>query len=232
MCRELLGRSARFEIAITIGKSNYAISIRDIQKLRVVAGWIKSDPERFVQIAFCKSFSHIRFAIAVGVAQHLDLIGAALYNEDVAIRCGEQESRIAKTSGVQFDFEPRRNFGLRVSWPVNNVRPINCESIRARWRQILDRDFARDARRIARPIAHRCFAGEDRAFFSGRAGYNGDDENSREKDCAQNWIAQSTSFHLSEIVRAPNIARLRVVCRGSTSHNGPIALVFFGTRDD
>ena len=168
MCRELLSRSARFEIAITIWKSNHAISIRDVQELRVVAGWIKSDPERFVQIAFCKSFSHVRFAITVGIAQHLDLIGATLYDEDVAVRCGEQESRIAKSSRVQFDFEPRRNFGLRVSWPVYNTRPINCESIRTWWRQILNRDFARDARRIACPIAHRGFAGEERAFFSGR----------------------------------------------------------------
>src|SRR6266481_5148565 len=104
MCREFLSRSARFEIPVTIRKSNYAISIRYVQKLRIVAGWIKSDSERFVQIAFCKSFSHIRFAIAVAIAQHLDLIGATLYDEDVAVRCAEQESRITKTRGVQFDF--------------------------------------------------------------------------------------------------------------------------------
>jgi hypothetical protein len=195
MCGEFLRWSARFEIATTIGKANNAIGIRDVQKLRVVAGWIKSDPDRFVQPAFCKNFVHIRLAIAVRVAQHLDLIGATLYNEDVAIRCAEEESRIAKSRGVQFDFEPRRNFGLRVSWPVYNVRPINCESIRTRWRQILDHDFAPDARRIACPIAHRGCAGEDRAVFSGRAGYDGDDENGREKDCAQNLIARSTSFH-------------------------------------
>src|SRR4030095_9863950 len=48
MCRELLGWSARFKIAVAIGKSNDAISIRDVQKLRVAAWWIKSDPERFV----------------------------------------------------------------------------------------------------------------------------------------------------------------------------------------
>jgi hypothetical protein len=219
MCGELLGGSARFEIAITIWKSNHAISIPDVHELRVVAGWIKSDPERFVQIAFCKSFSHIRFAIAVGIAQHLDLIGATLYNEDVAIRCGEQESRIAKSSGVQFDFESRRNFGLRVSWSVYNVRPINRESIRAWWRQILDRDFARDAGRIACPIAHCGFAGKNRAFFSGRASYDGEKEKRREKDCAQNWIAQSTSFHLSGIVRASNIARIRIICRECMSHS-------------
>src|SRR4051794_28312063 len=112
MCRELLGWSARFEIAITIRKPNDAIRIRDVQKLRVVAWWIKSNAERFVQIVFCKSLSHIRFAIAVCIAQHLDLISAAFHNENVAIRCAEQESRIAKTSGVQFDSESRRHFGL------------------------------------------------------------------------------------------------------------------------
>jgi hypothetical protein len=189
MCRKFLGRSARFEIAVTIRKSNDAIGIRDVQKLRVVTGWIKSDPERFVQTAFCKSFVHIRFAIAVGIAQHFDLIGATLYDKDVAIWRAKQESRIAKTTGVQFDFESRRNFGLRVSWPFYNARPINCESVRTRWRQILHRDFARYARRIPRPITHCGFTGEDRAVFSGRTGHDGDDENGREKDCAQNWIA-------------------------------------------
>jgi len=157
------------------------------------------------------------------------LIGATLYNEDVAIRCAEQESRVAKTTGVQFDFEPRRNFGLRVSWPVDNARPINCESIRARRRQILHRNFARDARCIACPIAHRGFAGEDRAFFCGRGDYDCDDENSREKDWAQNRIARLADFHVSGIVPVPNIARIQIICRESMSHNGALALVFFKT---
>ena len=141
----------------------------------------------------------------------------------------EQESRIAKSSRVQFDFEPRWNFGLRFSWPVYDTRPINRESIRTWRRQILNRDFARDARRIACPIAHCGFAGEDRAFFSGRASYDGDKEKGREKDCAENCIARLASFHLSGIVRAPNIARIRIICRECMSHNGGIVLVFFRT---
>src|SRR6185436_8068608 len=195
MCRQMLGGAARLEIAILIRESNHPISIRDVQKLRVVARWIKSDPERFVQTFCCKKFSDVRLAIAVAIAQHLDLIGATLYDEDVAIRCAEKESWIAKSSREQFDFEPRRNFGLRVRWPVYNARAINCESIRAGWRQILHPDFARDARRIARPITHRGFAGEDRAFFCRLGDYVGDDENTCKKDNAENWIAQSTSFH-------------------------------------
>jgi hypothetical protein len=101
---------------------------------------------------------------------------------------------IAKPNGVQFDFESQRNFELRVSWPVYNVRPINCESIRTRRRQILERDFAHDARRISRPIAHRLFAGKERAF-SDRAGYDGEEENGREKDYARDRIAPLASFH-------------------------------------
>src|SRR4029434_6365486 len=98
-------------------------------------------------------------------------------------------------AGVQFDSESWRNFGLRVSWPVYNMRPINGQSIRTWRRQILDRDFARDARRIPRPIAHRGFAGEDRALFSGRADYDAEEENGRAKNCAQNSIARLKSFH-------------------------------------
>src|SRR5205823_11039934 len=36
------------------------------------------------------------------------------------------------------------------------------------------------------PVAHRCFTGEDRAFFSGCAGYDGDDENSCEENRGEN----------------------------------------------
>ena len=38
-------------------------------------------------------------------------------------------------------------------------------------------------------------------FSAAAASYNDDDENSREKDCAQNWIARLASFHFSGIVR-------------------------------
>jgi len=182
-----------------------------------------------LQIVFHKSFSHVRLAITVCIAQHLYLIGATLYNEDVAIRCGEQESRVAKSTGVQFNFEPRWNLEFRVRWPCHDVRPIDCESIRTRRRQVLHRDLARDARCITCPIAHCSLAGEDRAFFSGGGDYDSNDENGCKKDCARNWIAQSTGSHLKGIVRPPNIARLRFARRESVFHNRAVALVFFKT---
>src|SRR5437870_11669907 len=42
------GSATCFEIAIAIGKTNYAIRIRDVQKLRIGTGRITSDSERFV----------------------------------------------------------------------------------------------------------------------------------------------------------------------------------------
>src|SRR5262245_59086711 len=170
MCCEFLGWSTRFEIAVTIWKPNDAIGVRNVQKLRVVPGWIKSNTEWLVQTSFCKSFSHIRLAITVCIAQHLYLVRATLDNEDVAIRRREQETRIAKSARIQFDFKSGWNFGSCVSRPTHNSGSIDCESIGAWWRQILLRDFAHDAGRIGCPIAHCSFAGEECALFSGRAG--------------------------------------------------------------
>ena len=59
---QLFGLSARFEVAIPIRKANDAISIRHIQKLGIIARRIKRDSEWFVQIAFRKYFSNVRFA--------------------------------------------------------------------------------------------------------------------------------------------------------------------------
>src|SRR5437764_8760088 len=69
-CSQLFGWTARFEIAITIWKPDYAIGIRHIQELRIVAGWIKRDPEWFVQTAICKDFGDFRFSIGIDIAQH------------------------------------------------------------------------------------------------------------------------------------------------------------------
>ena len=48
MCAQFFCRSTSFQIAITIGESNYAIGISDVQKLWIVTWWIKRNPEWFV----------------------------------------------------------------------------------------------------------------------------------------------------------------------------------------
>ena len=123
------GRSTRFEITVAIWKSNYAICIRDVQKLRLVARRIKRDPERFVETAFYKSLGHVRFTVAVGIAHYLDLIGATLHDKDVAIGRAKEKARITKTAGVEVDPKAGRHTKLRTGWTINNVRPVNRQNI-------------------------------------------------------------------------------------------------------
>ena len=186
MCREFLSRSARFEIAITIGKSNDAISIRAIQKLRVIARWIKSDPERFVQLAFCKSFIHVRFASPL-VSRKTLIRLARLSTTEMSPFGAVSRNRGSKPAGVNSILKPGGTLGC-ASAGRSTTRARLIESIRARRWQILDRYFAYDARRIfvQSPIAALPVR---TAPFSAAAPINGDEENGREKDCARNWIA-------------------------------------------
>src|SRR5437660_3052416 len=42
---QFFGRAARFEVAVPVGKTNDAVSVRDVQELRIVTGRIKRDSE-------------------------------------------------------------------------------------------------------------------------------------------------------------------------------------------
>ena len=125
----LLSRPTRFEVAIPIGKTNYAIRIRHEQKLGIVTRRIKCNAERLVQIAFGKYFDDIWFTAAFCVAQHFDLIGTTLSDEDVSIWSSKQKSRIAKTAAVHIDPKTGRNPKLSVRWSLNHAGQVNCQNI-------------------------------------------------------------------------------------------------------
>ena len=122
-------RPARFEIAVAIGKPDYAVGVRDVQELGIITWRIKRDPKWFVQTTFCKDFSRVWLAAAFGIAQHLDLIGSTLHDKDVAVRRGQQKSRIAKAAGVQDDLKSGWNLRLSVRRPANDARRINCQNV-------------------------------------------------------------------------------------------------------
>ena len=106
---KLLGRSARFEIAVAIRKSDHAIGVGDIEILRLRAGRIKGKPERFVELIFGENFNLLGFPVAILVAHDLDLIGAALADENVSVRRSPENARITKTGGILFDLESGRD---------------------------------------------------------------------------------------------------------------------------
>src|SRR6266480_1339282 len=81
------------------------------------------------EIAIRKYFGNVRFTGVLCVAQHFDSIGAALSDEDVSIRRGEQKSRIAKPAGVQVDLKSRRHTKLRVRWTTDDAGHVYCQNI-------------------------------------------------------------------------------------------------------
>src|SRR6266498_3312161 len=167
MSGQLLRWSARFEIAITIGKPNHTVGISYVQELRLITGRIKGDSKRLVQTVFSKCFDEVRFPTAFGIAQRLDPVRSTFHDEDVAIGRREQKTRVAETAGVQSDLKTGWNLRLSVRRTINDARPVNCKNIRTRRRQVLDSDFASHPGRIVCPIAHGSLVREERAGLGG-----------------------------------------------------------------
>src|SRR6266498_2905308 len=165
MSGQLLRWSARFEIAITIGKPNHTVGISYVQELRLITGRIKGDSKRLVQTVFSKCFDEVRFPTAFGIAQRR-----------------EQKTRVAETAGVQFDLKTGWNLRLSVRRTINNARPVNCQNIRTRRRQVLDSDFASHPGCIVCPIAHASLAREERAGLNCRSNRNGEGETDCDRD--------------------------------------------------
>src|SRR5919108_373812 len=88
--------------------------------------------------------------------------------------------------------------------PRNDPRQINCESIRAWRRQVLDHNLAPDTRRITCPIAHCGFASEERVVFRGRATNTCDIESDRDGRDVKAKTNESALYHFLGIAsRAP-----------------------------
>jgi hypothetical protein len=84
------------EIAIAIGKADHGIGVADIDPLRIGSGRIERDAERVVQ-ARCER-ARRRRAVAVR-PQHADAPGAALRDENVAIRRHANDARLGESRG-------------------------------------------------------------------------------------------------------------------------------------
>ena len=85
MCAQFFCRSTSFQIAITIGESNYAIGISDVQELRLVTGRIKGDSKRLVQALLDECFDDVWFSAAFCIAERFDPIGTAFHDEEVTV---------------------------------------------------------------------------------------------------------------------------------------------------
>src|SRR5437868_12378516 len=98
------------QIALSIWKTDNPICIRDIEKLRTIAGRIKSDTEWIIQSRIGKQFSSQRAAFG---AKNFNLIGMAFGDKNVAIRSAEQKTRITKPTRNLLELKSRRHAQLR-----------------------------------------------------------------------------------------------------------------------
>src|SRR5690242_17149685 len=121
MSAKFLGSSARPEIAVAIGKANYAVRVGDVEILWVGTGRVEGNPKWLLQRVGGEEFLHLSTAIAVLVAQNFDLIGATFDHEDIAVWRSQEITRIAQATRVFFDAKSERHSKLRSGRTRDNV---------------------------------------------------------------------------------------------------------------
>jgi len=121
---------------LTIWKSNHAISIRDGTK---TPGRRRVDQKRsrtFCSGLCAKISSDVGLPSPLGIAQHLDLIGATLYTKMSPFGALSRNRGSRNPVAYNSILNPGGTL-VRFSWPVYDTRPINREDIRTWHRQIL-----------------------------------------------------------------------------------------------
>ena len=111
-----LGSAASFQVAALIREPHNRVRVADVQPLRVGARRIERDTIRLLQAG--GEHRHL-FGLSLGVAaaQHLDLPGAALDHERVAVRRETKLTRPLQIARVQIDFEARHGLRPRIRRP-------------------------------------------------------------------------------------------------------------------
>ncbi len=86
------GGAGRLQVSVVIGKTNNGICVSDIDPLRIIAEGVKSNSERQLQ-AGGKYGSLLGLTVARDASEDIDLIGAAIGEEKIAIGCSSNLSR-------------------------------------------------------------------------------------------------------------------------------------------
>src|SRR5204863_2598202 len=146
---------AGLSVAIAVGKTNHAVGVRDVKKLRLGAGRIKRDPEWILEATIGKDYGRLHLSAAL-VPQDFDGVGIAFGDEDVAVWRCEKVPWIVKPAGVFLNLETRWDLGLSPLRPGDDSRVVGDGLGLIRRRQIIDGELVPDAWRILGPIGGHC----------------------------------------------------------------------------
>ena len=157
-----------------IGKAHDRVGLGDIDVARVRPRRIEGDAERAVE-AGGEDVATSRLGRAVGGAEDADAPGAALGDENVAVRRDAHDARLVETRGEQADGEARRRLRHGAGGPRDDPRRIGGRARAPGAGRSAAVNLAANARRVGAPIAigggagaRRAVVGERRRATSGR----------------------------------------------------------------
>ena len=154
-----LGLARGLRVAVLVGEADHGVGVADVDVLRLGPDRVEGDPERPVQ-AGGEDLVDLGLAVAVGVAEDADAVGAALGQEQVAVRGADDHAGLGQPGGELRHLEAFGRLGPGPLGARGDAGEVHGRGRVVGRGQVGDRDLAADARRVGRPVAEGVLAGE------------------------------------------------------------------------
>ena len=118
-----LGLARGLRVAVLVGEADDRVGVADVDVLRLGPGRVEGDPERPVQ-AGGEDLVDLGLAVAVGVAEDADAVGAALGDEQVAVRGADDDAGLCQPGGELRHLEALGRLGPGPFGPRDDAREV------------------------------------------------------------------------------------------------------------
>ena len=157
-----LGLARGLRVAVLVGETDHGVGVADVDVLRLWPDRVEGDPERSVQ-AGGEDLVDLGLAVAVGVAEDADAVGAALGQEQVAVRGADDDAGLGQPGGELRHLEAFGRLGPGPFGTTDDAGEVVGRRRVVGRGQVVDRDLPAHARRVGRPVAEGVLAGEGAA---------------------------------------------------------------------
>ena len=157
-----LGLARGLRVAVLVGEADHGVGVADVDVLRLGPDRVEGDPERSVQ-AGGEDLVDLGLAVAVGVAEDADAVGAALGQEQVAVRGADDDAGLGQPGGELRHLEAFGRLGPGPFGTRDDAGEVVGRRRVVGRGQVVDRDLPAHARRVGRPVAEGVLAGEGAA---------------------------------------------------------------------
>ena len=157
-----LGLARGLRVAVLVGEADHGVGVADVDVFRLGPDRVEGDPERPVQ-AGGEDLVDLGLAVAVGVAEDADAVGAALGQEQVAVRGADDDAGLGQPGGELRHLEAFGRLGPGPFGTRGDAGEVLGRRRVVGRGQVVDRDLPAHARRVGRPVAEGVLAGEGAA---------------------------------------------------------------------